>query len=114
MSKTYYVTTNRNKQVRGLLSFKGETQTIKYDLSPWETDNGTVTAVTWTVKDGNAAIANESLASSIAQAEITTSDTGKAMVTLEITAGNNKMKQYLHVHTKDPYTVTHDYDLLFT
>lgn len=110
--QTYTVTSNRKHQVRSLLMFEGETQTIKYDVSPWETDNGTVTAVTWTVKSGDASIANETLTSSVATAEITTSNTGKSMIKLTLTAGNNTYITHLHVHTKDPDVITNDYGLL--
>ena len=110
--QTYTIKSNRNQQTKQLLAFKGEAQTVQLDFSPWETDNGTVTSVTWTVKSGQASIANESLSSSVAQATITTSDTGRSMITVAATAGNNIIKLYLHVFAKDPNTITNDYGIL--
>lgn len=108
---TYTVKTNRNIQVRALLAFKSGAQTIKYDFSPWQTDNGTVTAVTWTVKSGQASITNKSLASSIASALITTSETGNSMIKIQATAGNNIFVTYLKVTSKDPMSQPVDYGL---
>lgn len=108
---SYVVKSNRNQQIRGMLAFKGEAQTVQYDFSPWEADNGTVTSVNWELKDGQAAISNKSLASSIASALITTSESGISLIKLTATAGNNIFVTHLRVVTKDPHTRIHDYGI---
>lgn len=109
---SYVVSANRNLQVRNALAFKGEAQTIQFDFSPWEDDNGSVSSVTWEVKSGNASISNESLSSSIASMTLTTSDTGSSMIKLTATAGNNTFVTHLRVLSKDPDVITEDYGLI--
>lgn len=108
---SYIVKSNRNKQRRDMLAFKGESQTVQYDFSPWEADNGTVTTVVWTLKNGQAGITNESLSSSIASALITTSQSGVSMIKLTATAGNNIFVTHLRIVAKDPQTRIHDYGI---
>ena len=100
--KKYTVTANRRMQTRSLFAFIDEAQQVQYDFAPWETDNGTVTAVTWTTKTGQAGISNEALASSKATATITTSNEGKSLIEVKATAGNNTFITYLQVQSKDP------------
>ena len=111
---TYTVTDRRNVQLRGLLAFKDEAQTIEYDFAPWEANNGSVSSVEWTVEKGQAAVSNKTLSSSVAQATITTAQTGASMITLKATAGNNIFKTYLRVVTKDPQQRPYDYGLCDT
>lgn len=108
---TYTVKTNRDQQTRSKLSHKGEAETVEYDFSPWETDNSTVTAVTWTLKSGQASITNKSLSSSIASALITTSQAGTSLIKITATAGNNIFITHLRVVSKDPMTQPADYGL---
>ena len=100
--KKYTVTANRRMQERKLFAYIDETQQVQYDFAPWETDNGTVTAVTWTTKQGQAGISNEALASSKATATITTSQEGKSQIEVKAVAGNNTFVTYLEVVCKDP------------
>ncbi len=100
--KSYTVKSGRSQQLRRLLAFKGEAQTIEYDFSPWESDNGAVTSVTWTKLRGQAGISNESLSSSVSSATITTSESGSSMIKITATAGNNIFVTHLRILTKDP------------
>jgi len=104
---SYVVKSNRSQQLRRLLAFKSEAQTIQYDFSPWETDNGTVTSVTWTKLRGQASITNESLSSSISSATITTPESGSSMIKITAIAGNNIFVTHLRVLTKDPDRLYH-------
>jgi hypothetical protein len=109
----YVRTANRRSQVRKMLAFKNGVETVTLDYSPWSDDYGTVTAVTATVKSGQASIGNESLTSNVKSMTISTPETGASMITLTATAGNNTDISYLYVYSKDPNTVTEDYGLLF-
>ena len=91
--------------------FKGESQSIEYDFSPWEADNGSVTSVVWEVKSGDASIGSESLASSVASCVVTTSNSGRSMIKLTATAGSNVFVTHLKVVAKDPDVVVEDYGL---
>lgn len=109
--KNYIVKSNRNQQVRSLLAFKGESQTIEYNFLPWEDDNGSVTTVVWTLKTGTASISNEALASSLATASIATTDVGSSLITITATSGNNILVTTLRVVSKDPEFRIHDYGI---
>lgn len=98
-------------QIRNILAFKPGAETVKFDFSPWAEDNGSVSAVTWTVKSGQAAIANKTLASNVAQAVITTSESGGSLIQIKATAGNNVYITHLDILAKDPYRITDDYGL---
>lgn len=103
---TFYVTANRNREIDKVLMFEGQTDTVQFDLSPWEADNGTVSSVSWEVKSGSASIANESLSSSIASATITTSSSGKSLVKVTLTtSGNNVGILYAEIFARDPEVV---------
>ncbi len=104
---SYTVKSNRSQQIRKIVAFKGEAQTIKYDFSPWETDNGTVTSVVWSKLRGQAAVSNESLSSSVSSATITTPESGSSMIKITATAGNNIFVTHLRVLTKDPNRLYH-------
>ncbi len=108
---SYIVKKNRNQQRRDMLAFKGETQTVKYDFAPWESDNGAVTSVVWEVKSGQAGISNKTLSSSIATSTVTTSEAGNSLIKLTATAGNNIFVTYLRILSKDPYYRIHDYGI---
>jgi hypothetical protein len=110
--KSYTVKSNRNQQLRSLLAFKGESQTVEYDFTPWEEDNGSVSSVVWTVKSGQAGVSNESLASSIASALITTSDAGSSLITLTATSSTGEvLVTTLRVVSKDPEYRINDYGI---
>lgn len=109
--KTYYVKANRNQQVRSLLAFKGESQTIEYNFLPWEEDNGSVSSVVWTVKSGDAAISNEALVSSVASAVITTANPGSSVISVTATSGDNVLVTTLRVVAKDPENRINDYGI---
>ena len=102
--KEYVVKYNRSQQLQNLFAYIGEAQTVKFDLTPWEEDNGSVSSVTWSTKAGDAAISNESLTSSIASAVITMSSEGASLIKLTATTGTNTHVTYIRVVSKDPET----------
>lgn len=109
----YVRTDNRRQQIWKGLSFKGQTETHTIDYNPWSDDNGAVTAVTMTVKSGQAAIANESLASNVQTFTITTSEVGSSTIQVKATAGNNIDITTLYIFTKDPKNYVRDYGICF-
>lgn len=106
--KSFTVRSNRKQQSRQLFAYIGESNTIEYDFAPWETDNGSVTSVTWSTELGQAGITNESLASSTASATVTTNQEGKSLIKIAATAGNNTFATYLHVLSRDPKNLYND------
>ena len=109
---SFIVTANRRKQIFKLLSFKGMTETVTVDYSPWADDNGAVTSVTVSVESGQATVANESIASNVKSMTIACSQEGASMLKLTSGgAGNPVDIQYIYVYCKDPTAITDDYGL---
>lgn len=106
---TFYLNNNRNREVEKVLAFEGQAQVVQFELGAWEDVNGTVTSATWTLKSGSAGISGESLSSSVASALITTSQSGRSMIKVELTAGSNTEVVHFEVFAKDPEVVTEDY-----
>jgi len=109
--KKYVVTSNRKIEIRGLLGFKGESQTVEYDFTPWETDNGSVSSVEWIVESGQASISGESLSSGLASAVISTSESGSSLIKVTATAGSNVFVTHIRVVSKEPFVYDEDYGL---
>lgn len=109
--QTYNVTARRSRQTERLLAFKGGAEAVEFDFSAWADDNGTVTAVTWTLKSGQAAISGQTLTSNVASALITTSEQGASLVQIVATAGSNKYVANLEIRAKDPEYPSQDYGL---
>lgn len=99
---TFTVNNNRNRDIERVLAFEGQAQVVQFNLGPWEDVNGTVTAATWTLKSGSAGISGEALAGSVASALITTSSSGKSLITVTLTSGTDIEILYLEVMAKDP------------
>ena len=104
----FAVTTNRNREIDKLLIMDGQTETVKFNVAPWEGDNGTVTSVTWALVSGNATISNEALASSVASARVSGSSAGKSLVKLTLTTTGNVGIVYFEVYVRDPQVVVGD------
>ena len=107
----YIRANNRRTQLRQMLTFKGGTETVTIDYSPWSDSNGNVTAVTASLESGQASIGNEPLASNVKTMTITTAEQGPSMIKLSATAGNNVDVMYLYVFAKDPQNYTEDYGI---
>jgi|TARA_Y100000296_G_scaffold38168_1_gene44186 pantothenate kinase len=111
----FYLLDETRQQVRRILQFKGDVKAISVDCSPWADDNGTVTTATWSVESGSVSIGTEALASNVASAILTTSESGSSSVKLVITDGTHSEAVYFKVKCKDPQVATAvpDYNLQF-
>lgn len=110
--KTYYVTPTRVRRCNHRLAFESGAETINFDYSSWAQVNGTVTTVAVTVESGEAAVSNESLTSNVKSFVVTTSQTGKSLIKLAATAGNNIDVQWLEVAAKDINYPADDYGMV--
>lgn len=103
--KTIYVTAqNELKTPYKDRAYKSDVKTYQIDFAPWAEDNATVTSVTWTVESGDVAVSGNALSSNVATANITMTDTGKALVKIQATAGSLKKSVYLDIKVNDPDT----------
>ena len=107
--KSFVIRANDPIQVRHQLAFKSGVETVQFDFSPWADDNGSVSAVTWEVKSGNAAVSGEALASNVATAQITTADQGFSMIKLSAVGTTDTKVIHLRIVAKDPYQQANDY-----
>ena len=76
----YVIRDDERKGFRALNTIKGAVQKVEFDFSPWADSNGALTSATWTVVSGNASIASEALASSLASATVSTVDEGVSVI----------------------------------
>lgn len=90
---------------------KGEGITYAINFDRVMTDRGTsVSSASITSVNGNATVANQSLTSNIAQADITTDRDGVALIKVEATqADGNKRIRYIVINCIDKETSTKDY-----
>lgn len=109
--KNYVIRANRETQVIKMLGFREGAQTVTFDYSPWEDDNGTVTTVVPQVKSGEVSLTNTGLTSSVFTMRLGFSESGHNLIRLVATAGNNIHVVNLFVLVKDPFAVHHDYGL---
>ena len=82
---------------------------MRLDYTAWAEDNGAPSTVTVSVESGGATVANETLSSSIKTFVITTADTGRSMLKITATAGNNIDVQFLEVMALDADKLVDDY-----
>lgn len=110
MPTTIYVTNNRQQEVVQRRLLKGEAETFNLDFSGY----GDITAVTWTVESGEAALSNTSLDTStdIATAVITVAQEGVSLIKALATSGNNKIAKYIRIRAEEPELYQSDYGFL--
>lgn len=101
---------SRNNSPHDFRQFVDEVKTFEIDLTKLEAElSDTIATCTWSVVSGNASIANEALASSVATAEITTSKSGNALIKVLCAGANNTHAVYFSVKVIDPRGQTKDY-----
>ena len=105
MSYAFTVTSIRNREIEEVLLLDGQSEAISFDLSPWEADNDTVSAVVWSVEYGDVSVGGELLSSSVASAVVTGDSGGKSLVKLICTAGDSVLPIYFSVYVRDPEVV---------
>lgn len=88
-----------------------DAEKAEFDFSPWADDdnNDDVTAVSWSVESGTAAISGEALANNVASAVLTFSSAGRALIKAIATAGTQTFVAYLDVLIRDPQVCANDY-----
>jgi hypothetical protein len=97
VAKTFFITTKKSPKLFTLPASEGDAQTVRLDFSAWAEDNAALTAVTWSVSSGNAAVSGQALASSVASALITTASLGDSIIKVTATDGTRTKVIYLRV-----------------
>ena len=109
----FYIRANDRAQLRAMRAIEGQAQPLEVDFSGLADDIGALTGATWTVKSGNAAISNTSLASNVARATVTTADRGDSMIEVVGTNATHAEPIRIRVFAKDPVTYpSWDYGLM--
>jgi hypothetical protein len=107
VSYEFTIPSIRNREIEKVLLLDGQSESVSFDFAPWEADNDTVSAVVWTVENGDVSVSGESLGSSVASAVVTGSSGGKSLVKLVCTAGSLVQVVYFTVYVRDPDVVVH-------
>lgn len=107
MNIVAYTRNNKTHQAR---QFVGETKPFVIDLTKIEAElSDTIASCTWSVTSGGATIANEALSASKASANITATQTGKAVVKVLCEGASNAHIVYIVIRSNDPSYSSTDY-----
>lgn len=79
----------------------GDAVPYRIDATPWQEDNATITAATWTVESGNVSVSGAALSSGIASALLTFNEVGKNVVSILLTTATAKKKIFLTIIARD-------------
>ena len=109
MPKTFHVTANNTPEVFRDVDKKGGIAVYKFDASSWAEEYGAITSAAWTVESGQAAVANEALASGVASAKVTFAEAGRSLIQVKLDTGTELVVVHLSVMAKDPWVASEDY-----
>lgn len=100
----------RNNQPHRFRQFIDAKERYSIDLTKLEAETGdTISSVTWIVDSGAATVTGESLTSSVATADITTSQTGRQLIKASCVGSNGNYPIYISIKVNDPKGTTKDY-----
>lgn len=113
MATDFVVVSENNPQKFRDIAFKDGATQYSFNFAPWQDDNGTITAVTWTVKSGQATVSADTLTSGVATALVTFGQAGSNLIQIKATtAANGIYIAYLDVLAQDPQSGTNDYGII--
>ena len=115
MASEFTLTAENNPEIFRDVAMKDGKKTYSFDFGPWAEDNHDITAVTWTVKAGQAAVSGQALTSNVATALVTFSQSGGSLIQVKAeTASNEVYVAYLDVMAKDPEAAyNNDYGMCY-
>jgi hypothetical protein len=111
MAKSFTIRANDNPRVFRAVQPEDGADTFSFDFSPWAEDNNAVSSATWSVESGQASVSGESLASNVASALITTSESGKSLIKLTADTGTEIYVVWLSLKAYEPELQSDDYGL---
>ena len=111
MSTEFVVTAKINPGKFADTVSEGDASTYSIDFRPWQSDNSTITSVTWTVETGTATISNTALSSGIATALITFTQDGLCVISALATTASEKKKVWIEVNVRDLKYPADDYGM---
>ena len=101
MSTDFVITSENNPELFRDTTSKGAAKTYSFDFTPWQEDNSSLSSAAWTTEAGQAAITGEALASGIATALITTTESGGSLIKLVATTATEIKVIWLDILAKD-------------
>lgn len=109
MATDFVITAKNNPQILRDVGMKDGATVYSLDFTPWQDDNGTITAVTWTVIAGSATVSSAALTSGVATALVTFGSEGGTLIQIKATTASSGIYiAYLDVLAKDPNSATED------
>lgn len=111
MAKTFHITAGaKPDQYTDIVSI-GDVVSYRFDATPWAEDNNDISSVVWTVESGQVSITGQQLASGVASANVTFSQQGSNLISLQINTIAQKKKVWLQVYAKDVDRYVDDYQI---
>lgn len=107
---TFYVRDRDRQAIRDHRAVKGEAVSVSVDFSAWAEDNGAITSATWTVKNGNATVSGQALASNVASAVVTTANAGWSLIEVKGAGATHTKIFNIRILARDPYVPVSPYD----
>lgn len=103
MATTFNVRYNHNMERFDDVVSEGSVIDYDLDFSVWAEDNSSVSSVAWSVADGSAAVANASLSSNVASAQVTFANSGWNLLKIAATgSGGQVCVAYIAVRADEP------------
>jgi len=91
---------------------EGDVTKYSFDCTPWQDDNETITAASWTCIAGAVSITNTLNTAGVVSANIGTNQAGTALITILLqTASGLTKKIWLYLRVKSRLTSGDDYGL---
>lgn len=111
MSTSFTVTATSKPNNRTDNVSVGDIVKYEFDFRPWQEDNDTITAVTWTTESGQVAISSQAHTSGVASALLSFPQSGNNLVSVLATTATVKKKVWLEVYARDETSPADDYGI---
>ena len=101
MSTAFVVTSKDNPRKFYDSVSKGDVVAYRFDFTPWQDDNDTITSVTWTLESGQASISGETLISGVADALVSFPQQGRSVISVLATTATAAKKVFISIEARD-------------
>lgn len=79
-----------------------EVRKYEIDFTAWVEDHAAISTATWTVKHGQVGVASENLATNVADALLTFSQTGRSLIEVKAVTATETKTVWLNLWVDDP------------
>lgn len=110
MGTRFAITAKETADIQHVYVELGDIATYTFDATPWQEDNDTIIAATWTLENGSATISDEENNLGIVSAIVAFQSTGSVVISVLFSTLNLRKKVYLIAHVSDSRVLCCDSD----